>query len=98
MNNSDWVLLDTETVRTAGGLFVVEVSAQRMRGWIRIGEPFQRLINHSIAIPGGPARGQSYTREILERDGDPPVRVYSALREYARNLPVVSYGLAVMFQ
>ena len=35
-----------------------------------------------------------YTREILERDGEPAAEVYAALREYAGGLPLVSYNVA----
>ena len=71
----------------------MDIAAQRMRGWERVGEPFRRLLNHNKDISPEASRVHGYTREILERDGEPPEQVYAALREYAANLPVVSYNL-----
>jgi hypothetical protein len=53
-------------------IHVVEVAAQRMRGWEPDGEIFVRLIDHGIEIAEGASRIHGYTREILERDGSPP--------------------------
>ena len=33
MKNTNWILLDTETNGLAAPIFVVELAAQRMRGW-----------------------------------------------------------------
>jgi len=64
-----------------------------MRGWKPIGEPFRRLLNHNKDIPPEASRMHGYTREILERDGEPPQQVYSEFREYAGGLPVVSCNI-----
>ena len=93
MNGTDWLLIDTETTGTTAPVFVVDIAAQRMRGWERMGEPFRRLLNHNKAIPPEAARVHGYTREILERDGEPPLQVYAELHAYASGLPVVSYNL-----
>ena len=93
MHGTDWLLIDTETTGTTQPIFVVEIAAQRMRGWERIGESFRRLINHNKDIPAAVSRVHGYTREILERDGEPPLQVYAEFREYAADLPVVSYDL-----
>lgn len=93
MTGTDWILLDTETTGTTSPVFVVDIAAQRMRGWERMGEPFRRLLNHNEAISSETSRMHGYTREILERDGEPPLQVYSEFREYAADLPVVSYNL-----
>ena len=93
MHGTDWLLLDTETTGITQPVFVVDIAAQRMRGWKRIGEPFRRLLNHNKAISPEASRVHGFTREILERDGEPPPQVYAALREYAADLPVVSYNL-----
>jgi len=34
-----------------------------------------------------------YTREILERDGEPPLQVYREFAEYTGSLPLVSFNL-----
>jgi DNA polymerase-3 subunit epsilon len=92
MHGTDWLLIDTETTGTTQSIFVVEIAAQRMRGWERIGESFHRLINHNKDIPAAASRVHGYTREILERDGEPPLQVYAEFREYA-DLPIVSCDL-----
>src|SRR5579859_2388107 len=93
MNNSGWLLLDTETTGLAAPIFVVELAAQRMRGWQPDGEPFRKLLNQNADIPAEASRVHGYTREILERDGEPPVQVYREFAEYSGGLPLVSFNL-----
>ncbi len=92
MNKTHWILLDTETTGFAAPVFVVEVAAQKMRGWEPDGEPFRKLLNQNCDIPQEAARVHGYTREILERDGEPAAEVYEALREYAGGCPLVAYN------
>ena len=56
MNHTPWLLLDTETTGFKPPIFVVELAAQRMRGWEPEGLPFRRLLNHGVAIPPEAAR------------------------------------------
>ncbi len=93
MKGTDWLLLDTETAGVGSAVFIVDVAAQRMRGWERVGESFRRLLNYNRDISPAASRVHGYTREILERDGEAPEQVYVALRKYAAQLPVVSYNL-----
>src|SRR5512139_226511 len=93
MKNTNWVLIDTETTGLTAPIFVVELAAQRMRDWEPDGEPFQRLLNQNQDIPAEASRVHGYTREILERDGKPPLQVYRDFAEYAGNLPLVSFNL-----
>jgi DNA polymerase-3 subunit epsilon len=93
MNKTSWLLLDTETTGLAAPIFVVELAAQRMRGWSAEGEPFRKLLNQNQEIPAEASRVHGYTREILERDGEPPHQVYREFAEYAGNLPLVSFNL-----
>lgn len=51
MNNHPWLLLDTETTGLKAPIYVVELAAQRMRGWQPDGPAFSRLLNHGVAIP-----------------------------------------------
>ena len=51
MNTTDWVILDTETNGITAPIYVVEIAAQRMRGWTPVGEPFRRLLNQNAVIP-----------------------------------------------
>src|SRR6185437_9797331 len=94
MNSQPWILLDTETTGFAAPIFVVELAAQRMRGWEPDGVPFRKLLNQNADIPAEASRVHGYTREILERDGEPPREVYREFSEYAGNLPLVSFNLA----
>src|SRR5437870_13795114 len=93
MNEKHWILLDTETTGFTAPVFVVELAAQRMCGWKADGEPFRKLLNQNADIPAEPSRVHGYTREILERDGEPPPQVYREFAEYAGNLPLVSFNL-----
>jgi DNA polymerase-3 subunit epsilon len=93
MEKTNWILLDTETTGLSGPIYVVELAAQRMRGWEPDGEPFQKLLNQNQDIPAEAARVHGYTREILERDGEPPMQVYREFAEYADSLPLVSFNL-----
>ncbi len=93
MNNLPWILLDTETTGLAAPIFVVELAAQRMRGWSAEGEPFRKLLNQNQEIPAEASRVHGYTREILERDGEPAHQVYRKFAEYAGGLPLVSFNL-----
>lgn len=93
MKDTHWILLDTETTGLHAPTFVVELAAQQMRGWYPHGEPFRKLLNQNEDIPAEASRVHGYTREILERDGEPPHRVYQAFGEYAGDWPLVSFNL-----
>jgi DNA polymerase III epsilon subunit-like protein len=93
LNKNNWILLDTETTGLAAPIFVVELAAQQMRGWSAEGEPFRKLLNQNQEIPAEASRVHGYTREILERDGEPAQQVYPEFAAYAGNLPLVSYNL-----
>jgi DNA polymerase III epsilon subunit-like protein len=93
MQNKEWVILDTETTGFVPPIIVVELAAQRMRGWEPQGVPFRRLLNQNADIPPEASRVHGYTREILERDGEPAIDVYRDFAGYAGNLPIVSYNL-----
>ena len=75
MMDTHWILLDTETTGFAAPVFVVEIAAQRICGWEPVGAPFRRLLNQNADIPAEASRVHGYTREILERDGDPAAGV-----------------------
>lgn len=94
MNHTPWLLLDTETNGIKAPIYVVELAAQRMRGWEPEGPPFVRLLDHGVAIPPEAARVNGYTSEILERDGEPPLAVYDAFADYAGECPLVAYNLS----
>ena len=93
MTQAEWIILDTETTGFAVPIYVVEVGAQKMRGWEPVGPPFRKLLNQNQDIPPEAARVHGYTREILERDGESAAQVYAELRRYAGTLPIVAYNL-----
>lgn len=92
-----WILLDTETSGIHSPIFVLELAAQRMCDWEPEGPPFCRLLNYNQAIPPEASRVNGLTREILERDGDPPLNVYREFADYVGDLPLASYNLAFDF-
>ena len=94
----DYIILDTETTGFRNPIFVVEIAAQKMRGIEPDGAPFHAIVNHGIAIPDEASRVNGYTREILDRDGDPPLEVYEKLSNYIGTLPVCAYNLAYDWQ
>ncbi|NCA90161.1 MAG: exonuclease [Gammaproteobacteria bacterium] len=93
MNKTSWILLDTETTGIKAPVFAVELAAQRMRGWTPEGPSFRRLLNHNADVPPEASRVNGYTREILERDGEPPLQVYEAFARYVGEQPLVAYNL-----
>ena len=93
MTPTPWILIDTETNGIHPPIYVVELGARRMRGWEPEGEPFRRLLNHNQDLSPESSRVNGYTREILERDGEPPRAVYAAFADYVGDLPLVSYNL-----
>jgi DNA polymerase-3 subunit epsilon len=90
---TSWILLDTETNGLTKPIFALDLAAQKMRGWKKSGKPFRFLLNHGCEVPPEASRVHGYTREILERDGSPPAKVYEAFAKYVGNLPVVAYNL-----
>ena len=94
MNSVRWILIDTETTGITAPIYVVELAAQLMCGWVPQGPPFCRLINQNADIPAEASRVHGYTREILERDGESPATVYREFAEYVAALPLVSFNLA----
>jgi DNA polymerase-3 subunit epsilon len=93
MQDAIWIILDTETTGFAAQIFTVEIAAQKMRGWEPVGEPFRKLLNQNQDIPPEASRVHGYTREILERDGEPARDVYAAFADYAAGLPLIAYNL-----
>ncbi len=93
MHQTICFLFKTKTTSLVAPISVVEIAAQRMRGWKPVGEPFRKLINHNIDIPPEASRVHGYTREILERDGEQARFVYTAFASYTATLPLVAYNL-----
>jgi len=94
MNNANWILIDTETTGFAAPIIVVELAAQKMRGWLPVGPSFRRLLNQNAVITPEVSRVHGYTKEILERDGEPANVVYRDFAKYAGGLPIVAYNMS----
>jgi DNA polymerase-3 subunit epsilon len=94
MLDTHWILIDTETTGLTAPIFVVEIAAQKMCGWEPVGPSFRRLLNQNTDIPAEVSRVHGYTREILERDGEPAQDVYRDFAQYAEGLPLVAYNLS----
>ena len=93
MKDKDWILIDTETTGFAVPIIVVELAAQKMRGWEPEGPPFRRMLNQNAEIAPEASRVHGYTREILERDGEPAPTVYRDFADYVGGLPIVAFNL-----
>lgn len=85
MENFDWIILSVSADPEASSLRVVELAAQRMRGWQPYGPSFAKFIK----IPGD--EGASY--EIKGHQSVPARSVYASLAEYVGDLPLVAYDL-----
>jgi DNA polymerase III epsilon subunit-like protein len=92
-SNTNWIIVDTETTGFTRPIFAVDIAAQKMKGWDKEGEPFRRIINHGCDISSEASRVHGYTREILERDGELPAKVYEDFSVYVGDLPIVAYNL-----
>ncbi len=93
MNDSEWIVFDTETNGLIPPIAVVELAAQRMQGWDPVGPPFRFLVNQNAEISPEALRVNGYTREILERDGELPLTVYRAFADYVEDRPLASFNL-----
>lgn len=94
MRDECWVAIDTETNGLLVPIYVVEIAAQRMRGWKREGAPFQTLLNHDVYIDSSAQAVHGYSRHHLRQHGRKPVEAHRAFREYAGDLPLVAYNLS----
>ena len=94
ITETEWILFDTETTGFKAPIYVVEIAAQRMKGWKADGPPFRYLINQNAEIPSEASRVHGYTREILERDGELPFEVYAKFSTYVGSRPLVAYNLS----
>jgi DNA polymerase III epsilon subunit-like protein len=92
-DQTEWVILDTETDGLQYPIHVVEVAAQRMRGNQPIGNPFRVFLNHKIPIPAPATAIHGYTREFLETNGIDPRQGHDQLINYIENRYIVAHYL-----
>jgi DNA polymerase-3 subunit epsilon len=94
MENAEWIIFDTLVAGRGSPVHLVELCAQRMRGWQPWGPPFRRLLRPVADFPADFAGPHGYTRDSLERDGEEAPGVFTAFAEYVGWRSLVSYNLA----
>lgn len=93
--NSDefWVIVDTETDGLYEPIHVVEIAAQRMRGWEPDGRPFQVFLDHDVPIPAGAEAIHGYTQQFLRKNGQRPKKAHALFAQYVGRLPIVAHNI-----
>ena len=94
MYDESWLIVDTETDGLMTPVHVVEIAAQKMRGWQRDGEPFRILLNHDVPIDPMAEAVHGYSQAYLRKHGEKPHDAHAAFRSYATELPMVAYNLS----
>lgn len=94
MQNESWIAVDTETSGLIRPIYVVEIAAQRMRGWERVGEPFHVWLNHDVPIDPRAEAVHGYSREFLRANGSDPHKAHRQFHDYVGDLPIVAYNLS----
>jgi DNA polymerase III epsilon subunit-like protein len=84
-DQTEWVILDTETDGLSYPIHVVELAAQRMRGQEKAGDPFRVFLNHSVTIPPEATAVHGYTEEFLAKNGIDPRDAHERLRVYVED-------------
>lgn len=92
MPRSEWILFSTDTIGQGGTAHLVELAAQRMRGWETSGKPFRKLVQPHVDWLKGKSNSHGYSREVLERDGEPLHEVLEAFAIYAGKRALVAYN------
>lgn len=94
MATDEWIILDTETTGLVQPIYVVELAAQRMRGWDAVGEPFRMFLDHDVDIPPAAEAVHGYSRRYLSDHGQPPAQVHQEFARYVDGRPLVAFNLA----
>ncbi len=76
-NGAEWLIVDTETDGLMDPIHVVEIAAQRMRGWEPVGDKFRVLLNHNVHIPSAAVAIHGYTEDFLRRNGQDPIQAHT---------------------
>ena len=72
MNQTPWLLLDTETTGFKAPIFVVELATQRLRGWTPKGAPCRRQLIQGVAIPPADTRPGGRVIDGLDAKAENP--------------------------
>jgi DNA polymerase III epsilon subunit-like protein len=93
MKDTDWIIIDTETTGLFEPIHILEVAAQRMRGWEPVGEPYQAYLNHSVHIPADAIEVHGLTEDFISKNGRNPRDVHAELLDYLGAMPLVAHNL-----
>jgi DNA polymerase-3 subunit epsilon len=93
-DQTEWVILDTETTGLCAPIYTVELAAQRMRGIEKDGAPFRVFLNHDVPIPRAAYAIHGYSREFLAERGIDPIQAHEQLRRYVGSRFVVAHHVS----
>lgn len=94
MSVADWTIVDTETTGIAAPIFTLEIAAQRMRGLVPIGTPFQIFLNHEVDVPSQAFAIHGYSKKFLQERGTSPRKAHHSFAEYVGGTPLAAYNIA----
>ena len=94
LDNTEWIILDTETTGLYDPIYIIEIAAQRMRGWDPAGDPFHAYLNHGVPVPPEAIEVNGITTEFLEENGKDPRGVHVAFRDFLGDRPVIAHNLS----
>lgn len=93
MSGLDWTIIDTETTGIAAPIYTLEIAAQRMRGLVPVGKPFQVFLNHEVDVPLEAQAVHGYSRKFLQKNGISPRQAHHLFAEYVAGTPLAAYNL-----
>jgi DNA polymerase-3 subunit epsilon len=89
----DWVVLDTETDGLQKPIRIIEIAAQKMKGFRAFGKPFHIYIDHSVRIPTEVSAIHGITQSFLRKNGYSPHAAHRSLGEYIGDMPYAAHNL-----
>ncbi len=91
--NESWVIFEAEASGMKRPQYVVEIAAQRMRGWEPEGTRFRVLLNQGVPIESQGTSIHGYTEEYLRQHGQDPRLAHSLFRDYVNSARLVNHNL-----
>lgn len=93
MKHHEWILIDTDAYGITESKRLVELAGQKMRGWEPVGQPFRELVQPHMDWLTGVSASHRYSRDVLERDGEPLSSVVVKFSEWCGDFPLVAFNL-----
>ena len=90
----EWAIVDTETTGLQDPIHIIEIAAQRMRGFKAVGDPFHGYLNHSVRIPADAIAVHGLTETFIQRNGLDPRKVHNNFEQYLGNRPFAAHNLS----